>query len=1056
MVATWLAGPLGALIRPAVQAVAGDVYRRYRIQKRFAAKEVSEHSPLMRKAIADLDVLIGNEGLLTQSVAGVIDELKSSGILELIARDAFYEIDDPGVRAYFEALFSRHSPSLDRKKQESAGRQLYETIRFMLRESIRFQVNPDLLFIFDSEIKLRPPRYEASDAEKIKAITSQMRPDLVKRINLAGQTLLETRVQSETAISGFERKQFPDWVYLAPADVEKRIRSISKSLIAKYEYIRIDGPAERTVDCEIDKLYVTARLLEVEFSIKAHDIKVLGSAEIDLKELLSNTNQCVVIGDPGGGKSTLSQRLCLDALREAAVDGKTPVAVRVEVRRFVRRDTTSSNESLIEFITGEICKQAEITRDDDTTSFIRHLLIFGRIIIVFDGIDEIISAPKRRQVIDASQQLANRFFQVRFIFTCRRTDFLVTPIRGVRVFALQQFTVPEIDLYYRSASKHVFEIQDTDIDAKAPDFVRQAQLYAPEFVVNPLLLALIVWIYNVAQRIPDNRIDLYRECSELLFRRWDSLKEIDPELPDAHWLFQLVTEIAHHLYLIDRKVEGDSDSEWLTSKVLNFFRSVYDGDVENRARAAAERFVRHLIGRSWVLQEKVGGVFEFTHRTFMEYYFALWLDDQYDGIKTLFDYVAPKIRVGEWTLPIHLAFQKKSAGKLRSAELLTGELLNLLELTRLSDINWEQADVNKKKQLKFEGRAPIAFPEMPNVLQFVVSSIGYLQPSESAVVRLTKALTIAVASKKDSKDEWFSVVGGIVGSPTPFHDSIAEGIYQSLADDIANGKGYTVGFVVDWLYSCYLSKRPRQAVPFASHVLRFADVRARFGDRFLSQIKEGYGSASLPKITFDLTGVTVSAVAEVGLAMWSASIVPDKRIDWRFVDFGLGLRESIDAIVGQDPDGEYSYVEFFARLSEIVPQQSNFQISGGVGILAPFDFTGFDEVMGRMASCSAKNALSLAVSIIGFTELSTRLRLCPINGSEADAMMQATRLGVSVSPPKHRVDILLRSFANRRDISESMREYVLGWIEGEHSMFRPSVKTDYVSYKQAFSGLKPP
>ena len=77
------------------------------------------------------------------------------------------------------------------------------------------------------------------------------------------------------------------------------------------------------------------------------------------------------------------------------------------------------------------------------------------------------------------------------------------------------------------------------------------------------------------------------------------------------------------------------------------------------------------------------------------------------------------------------------------------------------------------------------FPEVPKVLQFIVGSIGYLQPSEASLARLTRALTHSVSNK----NEWFSVVGGLVASPTEFQASIAEGIYQSLADDIAGRKG---------------------------------------------------------------------------------------------------------------------------------------------------------------------------------------------------------------------------------------------------------------------------
>ena len=334
-----------------------------------------------------------------------------------------------------------------------------------------------------------------------------MRPDVLKRIALAGQTLVDARLDASGPLRPWKGGNFRSGSILLRQLSRTRSNTFPGASSGAYEYVRIDGPAERTYNCEIDKLYVPARLAEGEFSIKTHDIKTTGLPDVSIAELLSNSNQCAVIGDPGGGKSTLSQRICLDTLRSAHLDGKSPMAVRVEVRRFVRRDSASSNQSRIEFITWEICRQAEVENDEEMTMFVRHLLHFGRIIIIFDGIDEIFSSAKRRQLIDATQQLANRFMQTHFIFTCRRTDFLVTPIRGVRLFELQQFIPAERDSYFRSASKHVFQMSDAEIDQKSPDFSRQAHQYAPEFVVNPLLLALIVWIYNVAQRIPDNRIN---------------------------------------------------------------------------------------------------------------------------------------------------------------------------------------------------------------------------------------------------------------------------------------------------------------------------------------------------------------------------------------------------------------------------------------------------------------------------------------------------------------------------------------------------------------------
>jgi hypothetical protein len=786
-----LIGPLGQLLRPAVGAVVGDIWRRWHVNRRFTMHDQSAQSPVVTKAVHDLEVLIGKNALLTAPIANLLEDLKSTGLLGLIARDAFYDVDDDGVRFHFEAMFARHSQHLSPSEWEAPCNELYRTIRMLLRESIRAQTSADLLFIFDTFVKPQRRGPEPTPDEKRRIVISDIRPDLAKHIALSGQSLVALQGAPSKRHSALDQSQYPPWLYLTPDELSRQVKAVSAALVPAYQFVRLDGPAQRTVDCDIDKLYIPARLVEVDFSLKSHALQVREGTEALFGELIPQAIQCAVLGDPGGGKSTLAQRICLDALCLSADNGRLPVAIKVEVRRLMRKGAHGAFENMIDFIASEIARQGEIpSRDFDLTGLVQHLLFFGRIIIVFDGIDEIVSTPERREVIAATQHLANRFLQNRFVYTCRRTEFLTTPILGIQTFLLQQFNSSEVQVYFRSASRHVFECSEDDVAAGEPDFVKQAFEHASEFVENPLLLALIVWIYNVGQRIPDNRVQLYQECSELLFRRWDSLKEIDPDLPDAHWLFQLVTEIAHRLYLLTPD-EGVSNDAWLKARALEFFRQVYEGDVENRARAASERFVRHLIGRSWVLQERTAGIFEFTHRTFMEYYFARWLDDAYDGIDVLFEHVAPRIRAGEWTVPVDLAFQLKAAGKLRSAEALTAALIKLIETTYAAD-----GELRRKGSQRFE---------LPNVVRFVVASIGYLQPSEASMVRITKSLTSVVTTKT----EWFSTIGDIVCSPTEFHGAIAEGVHQALASDIANRKGYTVGFVVDWLYACYLAKREK-------------------------------------------------------------------------------------------------------------------------------------------------------------------------------------------------------------------------------------------------------
>jgi hypothetical protein len=322
MAATWLASPLIALVRPAAAAVAGDLWRRWRIGRRFTNRNPSDISPVIDKAIADMQVLVGRNALLTESVANLLDELKRTGLLELIAKDAFYEINDDGVRVYFEVLFARHTPTFDMHERQNACHELYNTIKFILRESIRAQLHSDILFIFDSFVKHSRVDERVSTADKVKAVVAQVRPDIVRQLGLSGQTILTYTAGDSHTVSGLNQSQFPPWLHLAPEQLEQQVKIVSAALVRAYEFVRLDGPAQRSYDCEIDKLYVPARPTAADFSIQANALQERRETEAPYTELLPASSQCIILGDPGGGKSTLAQRVCLDALRMSATDGR--------------------------------------------------------------------------------------------------------------------------------------------------------------------------------------------------------------------------------------------------------------------------------------------------------------------------------------------------------------------------------------------------------------------------------------------------------------------------------------------------------------------------------------------------------------------------------------------------------------------------------------------------------------------------------------------------------------------------------------------------------------
>ena len=147
-----------------------------------------------------------------------------------------------------------------------------------------------------------------------------------------------------------------------------------------------------------------------------------------------------------------------------------------------------------------------------------------------------------------------------------------------------------------------------------------------------------------------------------MFERWDPDRDIRAEIPTDFDRLQLFSELASKIYGHPALSAG-VELNWLEKQTRIYFERVY----ENRARAfqSAKALVRFITGRAWVMSEIGEGVFAFTHQTFLEYFFAHYLDEQTDAVSSLYDQLLPKFARREWDMVSHLALQIKTYRNLR-------------------------------------------------------------------------------------------------------------------------------------------------------------------------------------------------------------------------------------------------------------------------------------------------------------------------------------------------------------------------------------------------------
>ena len=279
-------------------------------------------------------------------------------------------------------------------------------------------------------------------------------------------------------------------------------------------------------------------------------------------ELLNKHPRLVLMGDPGGGKSTFVNfvAMCLageilkkpdanlkllttplpdkkgaDRKKRQPWDHKELLPVRVILRDFAARGLPAAGkpacaDHILGFITSELGDALRSYAGD----LLRELHQSGSLVL-FDGLDEVPGAGRRReQIKQAVEDFAAAFPRCRILITSRTYAYQEEKWRltGFEEAVLAPFSKGQIlrfvDRWYEQPSVKR-ELKEKKEDAKEKKeqlqnaIVRSDRLQ--DLAQRPILLTLMARLHLKAGELPDDREQLYHKATDLLFDWWEQQKK---------------------------------------------------------------------------------------------------------------------------------------------------------------------------------------------------------------------------------------------------------------------------------------------------------------------------------------------------------------------------------------------------------------------------------------------------------------------------------------------------------------------------------------------------
>lgn len=335
---------------------------------------------------------------------------------------------------------------------------------------------------------------------------------------------------------------------------------------------------------------------------------------VSLLEQVRKNRRTVVVGPPGGGKSTFFEWLQVklaSAEEELVLGMRQAIPILLRVRQ-LDMAALPTGAAIIAKATAST-DRATLMPDE----WVHRQMSAGRVLFMLDGLDETAPDLRDARLLPWLRQIVSDYPQCTYLVSSRPVGYAPDTLEFLQFDEVELLDFADEDIStYTSHWCTSVRLARNEVESEArtegeKDGARIVDSFTEHphirsLARRPLMLSAICLVnYFEGGNLPQDRAVLYRLCVEGLLHHWDQRRGITSSFSLDQKL-RLCRETALQMQSEDRAEYPEAEVREVFARTLN-----------NQQQGGA--LLEHVKYRTGLLLERRVGVFAFAHLTFQEY-----------------------------------------------------------------------------------------------------------------------------------------------------------------------------------------------------------------------------------------------------------------------------------------------------------------------------------------------------------------------------------------------------------------------------------------------------